>query len=299
MPELAAYGILLRNWDDLTDAQREEASAYFDNNVSAAVTPLVINPEHPFPFLSNLSTSLTFRLEDPDRCEQMVARIKVPSGLKQWVPLCAGLCSRAAPAGSAARGDSGEHREAVQRDGDLRDDASPHHQRCASGFGEDSPAEIRAQVKEQVRQRRYEPVVRLEFGKGADPDICQMLRERFQLSAADVYEVDGEVDYTTLFEIAGLPIPELRDSPWTPLLPPALEEGSIFSAIQTGDLLVHHPYESFDATAERFISVAADDPDTVAIKMTAYRIGDDTPFVKSLIRAAEQGKQVCVGLRIR
>jgi polyphosphate kinase len=299
IPELAAHGILLHDWDDLTEAQQEEAGAYFDSNVSAALTPLVINPEHPFPFLSNLSTSLAFRLEDPERCEQMVARMKIPSGLKQWIPLSAGLAPGQrllVPLREVIRGNieklysgmvvSGMTLVRITRDAQV-------------DLGEDSPAEIRALVKEQVRQRRYEPVVRLEFGRGADPGICQMLRERFELSAADIYEVDGEVDYTTLFEIAGLPVPELRDAPWTPLVPPALEEGSLFSSIQAGDLLVHHPYESFDATVERFISVAADDPDTVAIKMTAYRIGDDTPFVKSLIRAAEHGKQVACVMEIK
>jgi polyphosphate kinase len=298
-PALAEHGILLRSWDDLTDAQQAEASAYFDNNVSAALTPLVINPEHPFPFLSNLSTSLTFRLEDPERCEQMVARMKIPSGLKQWVPLSVGLKQGQrllVPLREVIRGNieklyggmviSGMTLVRITRDAQV-------------DLGEDSPAEVRALVKEQVRQRRYEPVVRLELERGADAGICQMLRERFELTAADVYELDGEVDYTTLFEIAGLPIPELRDTPWTPLVPPALEQGSIFLAIQAGDLLVHHPYESFDATVEHFISVAADDPDTVAIKMTAYRIGDDTPFVKSLIRAAEHGKQVACVIEIK
>jgi len=299
IPELAQHGILLRGWDDLTDAQREEASTYFENNVSAALTPLVINPEHPFPFLSNLSTSLTFRLEDPDRCEQMVARMKIPAGLKQWIPLTADL-----PAGQrlliplreVIRGNVGKLYNGMNISGmtlvRITRDAQVD-------LGEDSPAEIRALVKEQIRQRRYEPVVRIEFGKGADAGIREMLRERFQLSPADVYELDEEVDFTTLFEIAGLPVPALRDAPWTPLVPPALEDSSIFSAIQTSDLLVHHPYESFDATVEHFISAAADDPDTVAIKMTAYRIGDDTPFVRSLIRAAERGKQVACVMEIK
>jgi polyphosphate kinase len=121
-------------------------------------------------------------------------------------------------------------------------------------------------VREQVRQRRYEPVVRLEFGPGADPGIREMLRERFDLAPEDVYELDEEVDYTTLFEIAGLPVAELRDAPWTSFPPPFVTEGSIFSAMQAADLLVHRPYESFDATVEHFISAAADDPDTVAPK---------------------------------
>jgi polyphosphate kinase len=298
-PGLAAHGILLRRWDDLTEAQRDEAGKYFETNVSPALTPLVINPEHPFPFLSNLSTSLTFRLQDPERDEHMVARMKIPVGLKQWVPLTADLAQGERlliPLYEVIRGNieklyggmttSGMTLVRITRDAevDLEDDPA---------------AEIRALVQEQIRQRRYEPVVRLEFGPGADAGIRDMLRKRFELRGADVYELDGEVDYTTLFEIAALPIPELRDAPWTPLVPISLGNGSIFASMQAGDVLVHHPYESFDATVEHFISAAADDPETVAIKMTAYRIGDDTPFVKSLIRAAEHGKQVACVMEIK
>jgi polyphosphate kinase len=299
VPGLAEHGILLRGWDDLTDAQREEGESYFEESVSPALTPLVINPEHPFPFLSNLSTSLTFRLYDPERAEQMVARMKIPGGLKQWIPLTAGVepgKRLLISLHELIRGNihklyggmtlSGMTLVRTTRDADVEQ-------------VEASDAEIRLQVQEQIRQRRYEPVVRLEFGPGSDKGIRDLLRERFQLTSADVYELDGEVDYTTLFEIASLPVPALRDSSWTPLFKPSLAERPIFVAIQEGDVLVHHPYESFDASVEHFISTAADDPDTVAIKMTAYRIGDDTPFVKSLVRAAEHGKQVACVMEIK
>ncbi len=121
--------------------------------------------------------------------------------------------------------------------------------------------------------------------------------ERFELTDADVYDMPGELDYTSLFQIASLDCPALRDRPWSPRQPPALRGGyeDIFAAIANGDVLVHHPYESFDASVEHFISAAADDPATISIKMTVYRVGDDTPFVRSLIRAADRGKQVaCV-----
>jgi polyphosphate kinase len=164
----------------------------------------------------------------------------------------------------------------------------------------DEDAALPEQVREQIRLRRYEPVVRLEFGPEADPGVREMLRERFQLSASDIYDLPDEVDYTTLFEIAALPFPALRDPAWTPLPPPAFDGAvTMFAAIQAADVLVHHPYDSFDASVERFISTAADDPQTVSIKMTAYRIGDDTSFVKSLIRAAENGKQVACVMEIK
>lgn len=301
VPRLAEHGILLRRWDELTEMQKGEAGDYFDVCVSAALTPLVIDPEHPFPFLSNLSTSLTFRLQDPEEGQFMYARIKVPGVLKKWIPLVSELQAGQklfVPLYEVIRGNiqklyegmiiTGMSLLRITRDAEVEMD-------------DESSAEVRELVREQIRQRRYEPIVRLEFGPGADSSIKQVLRERFQLSADDVYDMSEEVDYTTLFEIAGLPIPELRDHPWTPLQHPSLPEAStgFFGAIQAGDVLVHHPYDSFDGTIEHFIRTAADDPQTVSIKMTAYRIGDDTPFVKSLIRAAENGKQVACVMEIK
>jgi polyphosphate kinase len=299
VPGLARHGIRLCSWDDLTDAQRDEASDLFDEEISPALTPLVINPERPFPFLSNLSTSWAFRLYDHERAEQMLARMKIPSGLKQWIPLSTDVDDEdqlLIPLHELIRGNvhklyrgmtiSGMTLVRITRDAEV-------------DLGDASEGEARLQVEEQVRLRRFEPVVRLEFGPGWDKSIRDMLRERFELTSADVYELSGEVDYTTLFEIASLPVPELRDPPWSPLVKPSLTERPIFQTIQEGDVLVHHPYESFDATVENFIRAAADDPNTVAIKMTAYRIGDDTPFVRSLIRAAEQGKQVACVMEIK
>jgi polyphosphate kinase len=160
-----------------------------------------------------------------------------------------------------------------------------------------SDAVLSELVKEQIRQRRYEPVVRLEFAPVADPTLREMLRTRFDLLPVDIYDMPDEVDYTTLFEIASLPFPEIRDPAWSPIPLPALTNGhaDIFAVIRANNLLVHHPYDSFDTSVEHFIRAAADDPLTIAIKMTVYRIGDDTPFVQSLIKAAEAGKQVaCV-----
>ena len=301
IPGLAKHGVLLRRWDELTLPQQREGNEYFDSNVSAALTPLVIDPEHPFPFLSNLSTSLTFRLEDPEQSGFVYGRVKVPGVLKNWVALSADLDRDQrlfVPLSEIIRGNvhklyygmniSGMTVLRITRDAEVE-------------LQEESVSELRDLVREQIRQRRYEPIVRLEFGPGADVGIKETLRERFELSALNVFEME-DVDYTTLFEIAALPIPELRDRPWTPQQHPAIPEAggsSIFAAIQASDILVHHPYDSFDGSVEHFINAAADDPLTLSVKMTAYRIGDDTPFVKSLIRAAESGKQVACVMEIK
>jgi len=300
VPGLARYGIALRHWDELTAGQQREASDYFDVNLSPALTPLVIDIAHPFPFISNLSTSLTFHLHDPLRNEDMVARVRVPNGVRQWVPLSTGLepgQKLFVPLHEVIRGNAHKLYGGMM----LTGATLVRLTRDADVELEDDPNEaLREAVEEQVRQRRYEPAVRLEFGPGADPVIREMLRERFDLSPSDVYDMAEEIDYTTLFELLGVPVPELHDPVWTPLALPVLEGATaIFAAIQAGDVLVHHPYESFDASVEHFISAAADDPATISIKMTAYRIGDDTPFVKSLIRAAERGKQVACVMEIK
>ena len=300
VPELARHGIHLRKWDDLTEGQRGEASRYFDAEISPALTPLVFDPVHAFPFLANLSTSLAFVLYDPREEETAYARVKVPAALKQWIAVEDGVAAGdrvLVPLYEVIRGNidklyggmklSGTTLFRLTRDIEVEMD-------------DDSDEALQDVVREQVRLRRYEPVVRLEFAPGADPSIREMLRQRFELSPEDVYDMPAELDYTTLFQIAGLPVPALKDSPWNPLPVAGIRNSAdVFAAIRAGDILVHHPYESFEDSVEHFIAAAATDPATVVVKMTAYRIGDDTPFVKSLIQAAESGKQVACAIEIK
>ena len=292
-PQLSRHGVRLAQWAELTDGQRAEAADYFDQHVSPALTPLSLDPSDPLPFMSNLSTSWGFVLRDPGAPDPVIMRVKVPSNLPQWVSLKAGV-----PAGERCfvslqelvrhnahklfPGVAIEHANLfrVSRNADI-------------AIEEDTDNSIKEQIEEHIRQRRFQPVVRLEFGEHPRPEIRDGLMERFELRDSDVYELAGLFDYTSLFAIASLPVPALRDPPWSPLVPPALDEqADLFAVIRAGDLLVHHPYESFDATVERFIRDAADDPAVTAIKMTVYRLGDDTPFVHSLIKAAENTKQV-------
>jgi polyphosphate kinase len=301
LPRLAENGIFLRNWSELTPRQQEEAGKYFDTQVSPALTPLVIDPVHPFPFLSNLSTSLIFHLRDMVKDQSMVARVKIPGVLRSWIPIEADLNNAQkllVPLTEVIKNNLHKLYSGME----IKDVAFMRLTRDAEvALIDDSPADFRAQVQEEIRQRRYEPVVRLEFGPGADSTLKETLRQRFDLTESDLYVLAEDIDYTTLFELLGLPESTLRDREWTPLSPAFLsdEAGAIFTEIRAGDLLVHHPYDSFDASVEHFISSAADDPKTVAIKMTAYRIGDDTPLVKSLVRAAERGKQVACIMEIK
>ncbi len=295
-PRLAEHGVHLLGWEQLTEEQQAEASAVFDTRISPVLTPLSLDEAHPFPYVSNLSTSWAFRLGDPVNGESVLVRVKVPSELYQWLRVRAGVESGMRAfvgldgviAANAQKLFPGMEIESASQFRVCRD---------AEVELEDDGLSKRDQVELELQQRRFEPVVRLELQPNADPAMVAELRSRFALGSEDIYEMSALLDYTTLFEIAELPMPELRDPPWTPLPPLGLEhvDGDIFHAIRRGDVLIHQPYDSFDAGVERFIREAADDPQTVSIKMTVYRVGDDTPFVQSLIRAAESGKQVaCV-----
>jgi polyphosphate kinase len=290
---LARHGVCLAKWTELDDEQRVEASEYFDQHVSPALTPLSLDPSHAFPFMSNLSTSWGFVLRDPDSPDTVNVRVKVPTSLPQWIPLRAGVeegkrCFVSLQellrenAFKLFPGVTIEHATLfrVSRNADI-------------AIEEDTDNSIKELVEEQVRQRRFQPVVRLEFGESPRSEIRDGLMDRFELRDSDVFELAGLLDYTSLFQVASQPIAELRDPPWSPMVPLGMdEEADLFAVIRAGDVLVHHPYESFDATVERFIRDAAGDPAVTTIKMTVYRLGDDTPFVRSLIKAAENAKQV-------
>jgi polyphosphate kinase len=293
LPHLARQGIKLATWDELTEAQRAEASEYFDRHVSAALTPLSMDPAHPFPFLSNLSLSWGFMLADPETAERRPARVKVPTSLVQWIPLRADVnpgeqCLISLQ--ELIRRNASKLFPGVEIEDAMLFRVSRNADIALEEQGENSLREL---VEEQLRQRRFQPVVRIEFGRHSIEPIKEGLIQQLGLGECDVYEVDGLIDYTSLFEIASIARADLRDPAWTPIVPAAFEpDADIFAAIRAGDVLVHHPYDSFDASVERFIRDAANDPQTVSIKMTVYRLGDDTPFVHSLIKAAESGKQV-------
>ena len=294
LPQLAEQGIHLLTWNQLTDDQRTEATEFFTKNVSPALTPLALDPGHPFPYLSNLSTNLGFVLRLPDSEQNLFARVKVPNILPHWIAL------------------SKESSDGVRTFLSLHEMIRNNADQLFAGMvivgatlfrvvrnaevevDEDDAESLRTMVAEELRQRKFESVVRLELEDNPDPWVRGLLMRQFDLTEDDVYEMTGELDYTGLWPIASLDIPALRDDPWTPVIPTALagDQADMFAVIRSNELLVHHPYESFDATVEHFIAHAAEDPAVVAIKMTVYRVGDDTPFVRSLIKAAESGKQV-------
>jgi polyphosphate kinase len=296
-PELARNGIRLLDWADLSESQRAAASRYFRRNLFPVLTPLAVDPGHPFPFISNLSTSLGVMLQPPEGGERLFARVKVPAVFPQWTSL-----PEQEPAGSGTPRQSFVRLMDVIR-WNLADlfpgmsvvEVMPFRVTRNAEVEldpDDDDAPLADQVEEELRRRRFERVVRLEYGAGGAADQLQLLLRKLDLSEADLYAAPAELDFTDLFPIAALNCPDLKDRPWQPVTPPALaDDADMFAVIRAGDLLVHHPYESFDATVARFIRSAAEDPRVLAIKMTVYRVGVATAFLDAMAAAAEAGKQ--------
>jgi polyphosphate kinase len=298
LPALREAGIDLLRWEDLTDAERIEAEAWYRRNVFPILTPLAVDPGHRFPFISNLSVSLGVMLRRPGESEQLFARVKVPE-----------LGARLHRFGSSGR--FVPLQEIIEHN---LDDLFPGMEilkvlpfrvtRNADVERDNEDAEdLLEQIQQQLRERRFARVVRLEISRGANPRLQRFLEEELNIVDEDLYETDGLIDYGILNEIADLDRPELRFPKWTPLDPPGMpgddDDADLFALIRAGDVLVHHPYESFDASVCRFIEQAAADPKVLAIKQALYRTSGDSPFIPNLIRAAEAGKQVAVLVELR
>ncbi len=293
-PLLARNGIHLLTWTDLTETERDFANHYFRVNVFPILTPLSVDPGHPFPFISNLSLSLGVTLQYPDQTEKFFARIKVPEVLPHWIRL-------------ETKDSNGHFRFISLQDliihnlGDLFPnmillDAMPFRiiRNADIERDEEDVEDLLEMIEQEIRQRRFADVVCLQHGPNPDPWILQFLMGELQLTDRDIYEMPADLNYKDLTPIADLNLPNLKYETFTPVtpLPLADAETDIFTVIRNGDLLLHHPYESFSASVERFVRTAATDPKVLAIKMTVYRTGDDSPFIRTLIQAAEAGKQV-------
>ena len=295
-PALAREGVAIRTYAALGDDDRAAADDYFRRHVFPILTPLAVDPGHPFPFISNLSKSLGVMLEHPGRAEPSWVRIKVPENLPRWVPLPTKL--NFVPLEQVIAGNLGQLFPGmrviewalfrVTRNADIEMDA-------------DDADDLLEMVEQELRRRRLARVVRLELPTGMGAAMREFVTAGLEVAAADVYASDGPVDMDDLFAIANIDLPHLKVKPWVSLVPPRLtgEDVDFFEVIRSGDLLAHHPYESFAASVERFVRAAVDDPRVLAIKMTLYRTSSDSSFVADLIRAAEMGKQVAVLVEIK
>ncbi len=296
-PALEEHGIRIVSLVDAGEVERREIDARFHEQVFPALTPLVIGLGRPFPYISNLSLSLGVLLRDPESGTEIIARVKVPKELlgrflpvgeggKAFVPLeevIAANLDALFPGTEVI--DHGYFR--VTRDADFT--------------VSDEADDLLQAVQDEIRRRRFGEVVRLEIAAGMNPKLRQQLIDALRLEDREVYDIDGLIDLADLTAVADVPgHAELRYPPWSPVTQPRLqgedeEPVDMFAAIRQEDILVHHPYDSFATSVERFVEQAVADPDVLAIKQTVYRTSDDSPLVPSLIRASERGKQaVCM-----
>jgi len=293
-PALERHGIRILRCGDLDDAGRGELAERFGRQIFPVLTPLAVGVGRPFPYISNLSLSLGVLLRDPPSGHRTFARVKVP---KEMLPRF------------VAVGDDHTFvplEEVIQSN---LDELFPGMEVLTSGFFRvtrdadfeisDEADDLLEAVESELRRRRFGEVVRLEIAAGMDAELRERIVGALGVEANEVYEVGGLLDAADLFQIVGLRgFDELRDPPWTPVTQPRLhgDDGvDVLGAMRQGDLLVHHPYDSFSTSVERFVEQAVDDPEVLAIKVTIYRTSADSPLLPALIRASEKGKQaVCL-----
>ncbi len=303
LPKLAEDGIDILRVKDLPDEDRERLDTWFRWNVFPILTPLAVDPGHRFPFISNLSTSLGVLLAKPGSSESHFARLKIPGVIPNLVPVDN-------PAGSIE-----DQSRFVFLDDIVAsnlDDLFPGMEikevmpfrvtrSVAVEIEDQEVADLLEHVEQELKMRRFADAVRLDVPKDSPKKIVEILRLGLHLDPEDVYETFLPLDYTDLYPLADLDRPDLRDEPWSPVTPPRIAEvsGDLFDEIKRGDIVVHHPYESFRTSVERFIARAARDPDVLAIKLTLYRTSPDSAFIPSLVRAVEAGKQVAVLVELR
>jgi polyphosphate kinase len=299
-PAMAEAGIRIADISDLGRPERDFLRDYFQREVYPVLTPLAVDPSHPFPYISNLSLSLAVTVRDPGASRDRFARVKVPGILPRFVALGDGATfvpleqvvgshlDKLFPGMDVVEA----HPFRVTRDADIE-------------LAEDEADDLLVAVEQELRRRRFGAVVRLEVAASMPDHVVRLLQRELEVDDDSVVTVEGPLSLADLMGlVAALDRPELAYDPWVGTTQPRLlgtEEDSVnlFATLREGDLLVHHPYDAFSTSVQRFIEQAADDPDVLAIKQTLYRTDGDSPIVNALISAAETGKQVAVLVEVK
>ncbi|WET77937.1 RNA degradosome polyphosphate kinase [Amycolatopsis sp. QT-25] len=303
-PQLADEDILIVGWNDLTGADQLRLSNYFSEQIFPVLTPLAVDPAHPFPYISGLSLNLAITVRDPEAGTERFARVKVPSNVPRlmrieqqpresrtatFLPLEELI---AAHLGELFTGMevTEQHAFRVTRNADFE-------------VEEDRDEDLLQALERELAQRRFGPPVRLEVAQDMSEHMLELLLRELEVDPRDVVEVPGLLDLTCLHQLSGVDRKELKDRPFVPATHPAFGERetpkSVFATLREGDVLVHHPYDSFSTSVQRFIEQAAADDKVLAIKQTLYRTSGDSPIVDALIDAAEAGKQVVALVEIK
>jgi len=292
--QLKKESIDLCVWKDLEAEEKAHVTAYYQNNIFPVLTPLSVDSGHPFPFLSNLSISLGVLLKHTDREEELFARVKIPSHFPRWIRVDNKKDAKGARFISIVDVMI-QHLDGLFYGMEIVD-VMPFRVTRNTNVerDEEDTDDLMELIAEEIKERRFGEVVRLEHERKPSHKILEFLQEELRLDEDQIYEVNGLLEYIPLKPIVELSRADLKYEPWIPVPPFALidPDRDIFQAIKQGDILVHHPYESFTASVERFLRSAVNDSKVIAIKMTLYRVGADSPLVSLLCRAAELGKSV-------
>ena len=290
LPELANDGIAVVRFTELDEVEREHLTKYFHENVYPVLTPLAVDPGHPFPMISNLSLNIAVTVLDGVTGEERSARVKVPNSLPRFLQasenrwclledLVMANLGQLFPGMTIFQSDLFR----VTRNADL-------------ALDEDEADDLLVALEIELRRRRFGEALRVEIQSGMSKDFLDLLVEQFELDPSNLYVTDAPLGLHDLWSLYAIDRPDLKGEGWSPVTPKRLLDGDhvgdIFAAIREADILLHHPYESFTDSVEMFIAQAADDPKVVGIKQTLYRTSGDSPVVGSLVRAAEHGKQV-------
>ena len=307
LPALNDKDIHVKRWGDLDDVQRKELDELFRDRIFPVVTPLAVDPSHPFPYISNLSLSLAVLVSEPGSTDTRFARVKVPASLPRFVELSAEALFVpledviAANLGKLFPGmDVLEHHAfRVTRNADL-------------DLDDDGAEDLVQALEEELRKSlRFSPAVRLECENGMPDRILELLMRELEISRDDVHTLPGPLDLSGLWDLYKLDRPDLKDDPFKPTIPPAKptippalstpddSPADVLTVMQRGDLLLHHPYQSFATSVQRFVEQAAHDPDVLAIKQTLYRTEGQSAIVDALAEAAQAGKEVVVLVEVK
>ena len=302
LPKLSTHGIEILRWKQLTDSEAMYLTNFFEDRVFPVLTPLAVDPSHPFPYISGLSLNLGVIVKNPEREEEFFARIKVPPSFSRFIPTDANKPGRFIPLEELISQHLGKlfpgmeilnhYSFRLTRNQDLE-------------FEDEETEDLLSSLEQELLRRRFGPPTRLEIEADIDPELLTRLQAELEIDPENVMHVKFPIDLTGLNRIADLDFPELKYAPYRSRIPAAfaeldLEENEpFFAAIRSGEILLHHPYESFTSSVVQFLETAARDPQVLAIKQTLYRTSGDSPIIEALIEAAEAGKQVLAVIEIR
>jgi polyphosphate kinase len=299
LPELHAQGVHVHRWGELDELQRKELDEFFAQRIFPVVTPLAVDPSHPFPYISNLSLNLAVLVKEPDSNFTRFARVKVPPLLPRFVELTTDALF--VPLEDVIAANLGKlfpgmeilehHAFRVTRNADLEVD-------------DDGAEDLLEALEEELRKRRFSPAVRLECEKDMPEHVLELLTRELQITPEDVHRLPGPLDLSGLWDLYGIDRADLKDEPFSPVTHPLLSTSDdmppdVFSVLKSHDLLLHHPYQSFTSSVQRFVEQAANDPSVLAIKQTLYRTEGKSGIVDALTEAAQAGKQVVVLVEIK